>query len=92
MPIRTSVKNVTFHKPFLLKGMNEVLPAGTYTVETDEERLDSISFPAYRRVLTVLHLRAKSGNPLLTRALTIDPAELDAALNRDRQSAHCQVD
>lgn len=35
----------------------------------------------------MIHLPEKSGNPALTRALTIDPNDLVAALERDRDSA-----
>jgi hypothetical protein len=64
-----------------------VLPAGTYSVETDEELLEGISFPAYRRILTLIHLHAKPGHPGLTQTLTVDPNELDAALKRDQAPA-----
>ena len=84
MTTRTSKKTVTFRRPFVLGGFDEVLPAGAYSVETDEELLEGMSFPAYRRILTVIHLNARSGHPGLTRTLTIDPNELDAALERDR--------
>ncbi|MDH3234306.1 MAG: hypothetical protein OEQ29_12375 [Alphaproteobacteria bacterium] len=85
--VRTSKKTMTFRRPFVLGGLDEVLPAGAYSVETDEELLEGISFPAYRRVLTLIRLHAKSGNPHLSRALTIDPNELDAALKRDQAPA-----
>ncbi|MDH3919038.1 MAG: hypothetical protein OEU25_12775, partial [Rhodospirillales bacterium] len=49
--------------------------------------LEGISFPAYRRTSTLIRLHAKSGNPGLTRAMTIDPSELDAALKRDQAPA-----
>jgi len=91
MTIRTSKKTVTFRKPFVLGGFDEVLPAGAYSVETDEELLEGVSFPAYRRKLTVIRLRAKSNNPGLTRSLTIDPNELDAALKRDQAPAELPV-
>ena len=84
MTTRTSKKTVTFRRPFVLGGFDEVVPAGAYSVETDEELLEGISFAAYRRILTVIHLHSRSGHPGLTRALTIDPNELDAALERDR--------
>lgn len=87
MTMRTTEKTVTFDKPFTLAGIGEVLPAGAYRVETDEELLQGISFHAYRRVQTLIHLHSKSGNPRLTRTLTIDPKELDAALNRDQAPA-----
>ena len=45
MTIRTSEKTVTFRNPFVIGGFDEVLPAGVYSVETDEELLEGISFP-----------------------------------------------
>jgi len=38
-----------------------VRPAGTYTVETDEELIEGLSFPAYRRVATVMLLPSGAG-------------------------------
>jgi hypothetical protein len=87
MTIRTSKKTVTFRRPFVLDGFDEVLSAGAYSVETDEELLEGISFPAYRRILTLIHLHTKPGHPGVTQTLTIDPNELDAALKRDQESA-----
>lgn len=84
MRMRTSKKTVTFRRPFVLGGFNEELPAGAYTVETDEELLEGISFPVYRRILTVIHLPAKPGYPGLTQTVAADPNELDAALMRDQ--------
>jgi hypothetical protein len=84
MTIRTSKKTVTFSRPFVLGGFDEALPAGAYRVEMDEELLEGISFPAYQKILTLLHLHPKPGRPGLTQTLTIDPNELDAALERDQ--------
>jgi hypothetical protein len=91
MTVRTIKKTVAFRRPFVLGGFDEVLPAGAYSVETDEELLEGISFPAYRRILTVMHLHAKPGHPGLTQTLTIDPNELDAALERDRAPREAPV-
>jgi hypothetical protein len=91
MTIRTSKKTVTFRRPFVLGGFDEVLPAGAYSVETDEELLEGISFPAYQRILTLIHLHPKSGHPGFTETLTIDPNELDAALKRDQALAEIPV-
>lgn len=87
MTLRTSTKTVTFGRPFVLGGFDEVLPAGAYCVETDEELLEAISFPVYRRKLTLIHLHAKPGHPGLRQTLKIDPNELDAALKRDQEPA-----
>lgn len=83
MTIRTTERTVRFARPFTLRGFDEVLPAGAYRIETDEELLESLSFPVYRRTLTVLHLPATSDQPGVKRTISIDPNELDAALKRD---------
>ena len=83
MKKRTSERTVTFRRPFLLAALDEELPAGDYSVEIEEELVEGISYAAYRRTSTVLRLPAKSGPAHLTRALSIDPEELDAALERD---------
>ena len=82
--IRTSKKTVTFRRRFSLGGLDEALPAGTYRVETDEEPLVGVSFSAYRRQQTFIYLNTDPGNPAHTRVLTIDPDELEAALERDK--------
>ena len=53
MTTRTTTKTVTFAHPFLLKGIDRILPAGDYRVVTDEELIEGVSFPVYRRVSTV---------------------------------------
>lgn len=92
MMTRTHYTTVTFRKPFVLGGFDEVLPAGAYSIETDEELLAGISFPAYRRILTLMHLHAEPGRPGVERLLTIDPKELDEALERDQAPAEMPAD
>ncbi len=91
MTTRTSTKTVTFARPFVLGELDEVLPAGAHTVETDEELIAGISFVAYRRVLTTIHLHPK-GHPGRVRTLTVDPKELDAAIARDQAAAKTPAD
>jgi len=43
MMIHTYKRTVTFRQPFTLKSIDEILPAGAYTVETDEEPLTGIA-------------------------------------------------
>ena len=92
MTMRTSEKTVTFRRPFVVGGFDEVLPAGAYSVETDEELLEGISFAAYRRTSTLIHLHAKPSRPGLTWILSVDPNELDAALRREQASAEIGLD
>ena len=83
MTVRTTSKTVTFTHPFNLSGMDEVQPAGTYTVETDEELLQT-SLPAYGRISTLMRLPARTGT-VLTQIVEVNPVELAAVLARDSQ-------
>ncbi|SMH38033.1 hypothetical protein [Azospirillum agricola] len=80
---RTSSRMVKFSHPFVLTGIDGVQPAGTYTVETDEELIEGLSFPVYRRVATVILLPAPVGGPVRFQAATIDPVELEQAERAD---------
>jgi len=83
MTVRTSHKTVTFTRPFSLSGLDEVQAAGTYTVETDEESIPDVSFPAWRRIATLIYLPSRSGGAFVEQVVTIDPLELQAAQERD---------
>jgi len=83
MTVRTTSRTVTFIHPFSLN-VAEVHPAGTYTVETDEELLQGLSIPAYKRTATLLRLERTTG-PILTQIVETNPLELAGALARDAQ-------
>ncbi|HYE52479.1 MAG TPA: hypothetical protein VEB20_22985 [Azospirillaceae bacterium] len=84
MPTRTASSTVTFTRPFRLTGVGEMLPAGTYTVETEEELIDGVSFPAYRRTATLLRIPPGPAGSA-TMVASIDPRELRAALEADAE-------
>jgi hypothetical protein len=54
MTIRSRREAVTFKHPFLIKGIDRLLPAGTYEVITDEEAIEGLSFAAFRRIATMI--------------------------------------
>jgi hypothetical protein len=83
MTVRTSSKTVTFAHPFVLKGVDRILAAGDYRVVTDEELIEELSFPAYRRVATMIFLPAESGSASTVEMVTIDPQDLGAAQELD---------
>ena len=83
MPARSLSKTVVFSKPFQLKGVERVLPAGDYRVVTDEELIDGLSFPVYRRVATMIFLPAQSHRAATIEMVTIDPLDLQTAQDRD---------
>jgi hypothetical protein len=85
LTVRTTSRMVTFTHPFNLSGVEEVQPAGTYTVETDEELLQTLSVPAYRRISTLMRLPARPTSQMLTQIVEITAVELAAVLARDAQ-------
>jgi hypothetical protein len=85
MTVRTTSRTVTFAHPFNLSGTEGVQPAGTYTVETDEELIEPSSFLAYRRISTLMRLPVRTTGMVLTQIVETNPVELTAALARDAQ-------
>jgi hypothetical protein len=83
MTVRTSHKTITFTRPFSLSALDQVQAAGTYTVETHEELLPGISFPAYRRIATLIFLPSRPGGTFVEQMVDIDPSELAAAQASD---------
>jgi hypothetical protein len=83
MTTRSSSRTVVFTRPFRLSALDTAQPAGSYVVETEEELIQDLSFPAYRRTGAWLRLPATPGSGELDRVVNVDPAELDAALAGD---------
>lgn len=54
MTIRSRREAVTFKHPFRIRGIDRLLPAGTYEVITDEESIEGLSFTAFRRIATMI--------------------------------------
>ena len=88
MTMRTSSKTVTFRRPFRLKGVDRMLPPADYRVVTDEELIEGLSFPAYRRISTMIFVPAPSGSAV--EMATVDPLDLEAALDRDAAMRPCE--
>jgi hypothetical protein len=83
MTMRTKSKTVTFRRPFRLKGVDRMLPPADYRVVTDEELIEGLSFPAYRRISTMIFVPAPSGSAV--EMATVDPLDLEAALEQDAE-------
>jgi len=81
MTTRTTSKIVTFAHPVMLEGVDRILPAGNYRVVTDEELIEELSFPVYRRVATMIFVPAQSASSV--EMVAIDPRDLQAAQERD---------
>jgi hypothetical protein len=65
-----------------------LLPPGNYVVVTEEDLIEGLSFPAYRRVSTGIMVPAQN-RPSSVEMLTIDPSDLGAARERDATRVIC---
>ena len=79
---RTRREDIVFRRPFSLKGWAEPQPAGAYAVDIEEELIEGLSFPAYRRVSTMI-TRQPSRAGALVQAIPVDPRELAKAQAAD---------
>ena len=86
MQNRTRREDIVFRRPFALKGWAEPHPAGAYVVDTEEELIQGLSFPAYRGVSTTI---TRQGIPAgaLVQAIPVDPRELAMAQAADGATA-----
>jgi hypothetical protein len=87
MITRTNNTLVVFHHPFELRGVDRTLPQGEYRVMTDEQLIEGLSFPAYRRTSTVIFVPGDSPHGSAVEMVTIDPRDLQAAQDCDNAMA-----
>ncbi len=87
MTTRTTQTVVRFSAPFMLPGFDAAQPAGDYRVDQDEELLEVSSRLAWRRVGAFIHLPAIGIDGHTHQMAPIDPADLDAALEKDHQQS-----
>jgi hypothetical protein len=81
--VRTTETTITFRRPFTLSALDKAQPAGTYRVVTEEEEIDGLSFVAYRRTATLLHLPALATASATQQVVTVDPSEWTAIVEAD---------
>ena len=82
MQNRTRREDIVFRRPFALKGWAEPQPAGAYAVDTEEELIEGLSFPAYRRVSTTI-TRQAGRTGALVQVIAVDPRDLARAKAAD---------
>ena len=87
MTTRTTQTVVRFSSAFLLPGFDAPQPAGEYRVDQDEESIDGLSRLAWRRLAVFIHLPAIALQVPTQQMVPINPADLDAALEKDHQKS-----
>jgi len=82
MSTRTTHSVARFSGEFMLAGVDQMLPAGEYSIIMDEELIEGLSRMAYRRSGTFIEVPPASGRRELQR-FKIGPDDLELALRRD---------
>lgn len=75
---------VMFRHPFQLPGMTAPQPAGTYSINTDQEELRGRTFTALRTIRAFLEVPALNTRSQATRQVPISLDDLDACVLADR--------
>jgi hypothetical protein len=80
---RSRRETLTFKHPFRIKGIDRQLPAGAYEVVTDEELIEGLSFPSFRRVATLIMVPAAPPHHSSTEMISISSVDLAEAQQAD---------
>lgn len=83
MTIRSRRETVTFKRPALIAGIGRTLAAGAYEVVTDDELIEGLSFPSYRRVATMIMVPGAPPHHHSTEMIAISAADLSEARKLD---------
>jgi hypothetical protein len=87
MTMRSRHETVTFQHPFRIRGIDRLLPPGAYEVITDEETIEGLSFPAFRRVATMIMVPAAAQRSAME-LVSIGSVDLSDAQRIDASAPH----
>jgi hypothetical protein len=76
MEIRSTRTTLTFRKEFTLPYQDRQVPPGDYVLVVEEERLQGLTFDAYRRVSGFLIVEGGSAHPGRTEMIPVTEAEV----------------
>lgn len=81
--MRSRRETITFQHPFRIRGIDRLLPSGAYEVITDEEMIEGLSFPAFRRIATMIMVPAAAQNSAAMEMVSIGSVDLSDAQRLD---------
>jgi hypothetical protein len=76
---RHTSTTVTFLRPFILDGFEQLQPAGSYALDIEEELLDTMLSPVWKRTSTAMRLTRHGA----VEQVPVDPEQLKEAQARD---------
>jgi len=88
MTTRSRRETVHFKHPFRIRGVDRLLPAGAHEVVTDEEMIEGLSFPCFRRVATMIMVPGASLNISSMEMISISSVDLSDAQRDDASAPH----
>ena len=83
MTLRTTRAVASFKEPFALRAVEGMQPPGDYNVFIEDELIQGLSHPAYRRVATILEMPSVSSPQDKARLVSISETDLAVALMKD---------
>lgn len=88
MTMRSRREMVHFKHPFRIKGVDRQLAPGAYEIITDEEMIEGLSFPCFRRVATMMMVPGAPPQRSAMEMISISPADLSDARRIDASAPH----
>jgi hypothetical protein len=88
MTKRSRRETVHFKHPFRIKGIDRLLPAGAYEVITDEEMIEGLSFPCFRRIATLIMVPGVAPRNSSMEMISISSVDLSDAQRNDASALH----
>jgi hypothetical protein len=88
MTTRSRWETVHFKHPFRITGIDRLLPPGAYEVVTDEEMIEGLSFPSFRRVATMIMVPCAAPRRSATEMISIGSIDLADAQRIDASASH----
>ena len=83
-PVSERRRQLTFRRPFSVRGIDRPLPAGTYELVPDHELASEPYFPVYRPVVTLVFIPAQPCQHSSIVKANVDAAEILASHGRDQ--------
>jgi hypothetical protein len=88
MTTRSRRETVHFKHPFRIKGIDRLLSPGGYEVITDEEMIEGLSFPCFRRVATMIMVPGVAPRNSSMEMISISSVDLSDAQRNDASAPH----
>ena len=88
MTTRTRRETVHFRHPFRIKGIDRQLAPGDYEIVSDEEMIEGLSFPCFRRVATMIMVPACPPRSSTMEMISIASTDLSEAQRVDASGPH----